>query len=76
MNDKVYEELFLEYGEPVAEELERMARKVRQSLARPASAVERTGEIVHEVQWGFANLQLQTLLRRAARLDGEQDNVK
>jgi hypothetical protein len=48
-----------------------MADEVERSLSCNYPALERAGDIVHIVQWGVANLPLQTLIKRAELADSE-----
>lgn len=74
-DDYTAETCFLDRGEQVANRLEVLAQDIRRMLAHDYPAADRACDIVHAIQWGVANLPLQTLIKRAVLADKERDNA-
>ncbi len=62
-------QMFLDKGEAIARQLERLAATVRSEMMQEDDTpLEIAGEVIAHVQWGVANLGLHILVRRAVRI--------
>jgi len=65
-----YEKMFYDKGEKIAQQLESMAKRIRDNLKQENSPpLEICQEIIAEVVWGVANLELPILVRCAQRIE-------
>ncbi len=68
------EKTFQERGEQVAVKLEAIAQYVRDAMKQDDSAIERSAEVVAEVQSGVGAHLLRTLIKRAVLVDEGRGN--